>query len=122
MEVEKEIISYLYKYGNTKESDIINYGVKKFNHSSERMKKVIRRMVIKGKIHYLVHSKLEPPEAYISLEEPLPPESAQILLGASIQTKKVEETARKILEEAAAVAERKIKERYGKRVRDSNIL
>jgi len=74
LNVENEIVSYLTKYGNTKESDIINYGVKKFNHSSERIKKVIRRLVIKGKIHYLVHSKLEPPEAYVSLEEVLPSE------------------------------------------------
>ena len=112
MDVEKEIISYLYKYGNTKESDIINYGIKKFNYSSERMKKVIRRMAIKSKIHYLVHCKLEPPEAYIGLEEPLPPDSALILLDASIQTKEVHEIAFKILEDAAAVAMQKVKERY----------
>ena len=112
MDVEKEIISYLYKYGNTKESDIINYGIKKFNYSSERMKKVIRRMAIKCKIHYLVHCKLEPPEAYIGLEEPLPPDSALILLDASIQTKEVHEIACKILEDAAAVAMQKVKERY----------
>lgn len=112
MDVEKEVVSYLYEYGNTKESDIINYGVKEFNYSSKRMKKLIKRMVIKGKIHFIVHSKLEPPAAYISLKEPLPPEIAKILLEAFIQVKASEEDAQKILEEAAALAEKRIKEKH----------
>ena len=111
MGVEKEIISYLYEYGNTRDSDIIHYGIGKFNYSSEKMKKVIKRMVIKGKIHYVVHSKLKPPEVYISLEEPLPPEIAKILIEAFIQMKVAEKDAQKILEEAAALAENKIKEK-----------
>lgn len=105
MKVEKEIISYLYEYGNTRESDLINYGVKKFDYSSEEMKKVIKRMVIKGKIHYIVHSKLEPPEVYISLKELLPPEIARTLIEAFIQTKAREEDVQKILDEAASIAE-----------------
>ena len=108
MKVEKEIISYLYKYGNTRESDLINYGVKKFNYSSEEMKKVIKRMVIKGKIHYIVHSKLEPPEVYISLKELLPPEITKIFLEAFIQMKAGQEDIQKILEEAASIAKQKI--------------
>ncbi len=112
MDIEKEIVSYLHKYGNTKENDIINYGIQKFNYSSERMKKVIRRMVIKGKVHYVVHSKLKPPEVYISLKEPLPPEIAKILLEAFIQMKATKEDAQKILEEAATLAEKRIKEKH----------
>ena len=112
MDIEKEIISYLHEYGNTKENDIINYGIQKFNYSSERMKKVVKRMVIKGKIHYVVHSKLEPPEVYISLKEPLPPESAKILLEAFIQMKTAEEDAQKILEEASALAKKRIKDKH----------
>jgi hypothetical protein len=106
LQVEKEIVSYLHKYGNTKESDIIDYGMKKFNYSPEKMKKVIKRMVIKGKVHFVVHNKLEPPAAYISLKEPVPPEIAEILLGAFIQAKAAEEDAQKILEEAAGIANR----------------
>lgn len=112
MDIEKEIVSYLYKYGNTKESDIINYGVKKFNYYSEGMKKIIKRMIIKGKIHYVVHSKLEPPAVYISLKENLPPETEKILLEAFIQMKTAEEDAQKILEEAATLAEKRIKEKH----------
>ena len=105
MKVEKEIISYLYEYGNTRESDLINYGVKKFDYAAEEMKKVIKRMVIKGKIHYIVHSKLEPPEVYISLKELLPPEIARTLIEAFIQMKAREEDVQKILDEAASIAE-----------------
>jgi len=114
MKVEKKIISYLYEYGNTRESDIINYGVKKFDYSSEEMKKVIKRMVIKGKIHYIVHSKLEPPEVYISLKELLPPEIAKTLIEAFIQTKAGEEDVQKILDEAASIAEQ-IKQKYSRK-------
>jgi hypothetical protein len=108
MNVEKEIVSYLYEYGNTRESDIINYGVKKFDYSSEEMKKVIKRMVIKRKIHYIVHSKLKPPAVYVSLKELLPPEITEIFLEAFIQMKAGEEDVQKILEEAASIAKQKI--------------
>jgi hypothetical protein len=111
MKVEKKIISYLYEYGNTRESDIINYGIKKLDYSSEEMKKVIKRMVIKGKIHYVVHSKLEPPEVYISLKELLPPEIVKTLIEAFIQMKVGEEDVQKILDEAASIAEQ-IKQKY----------
>jgi hypothetical protein len=107
VDVEKEVVLYLHEYGNTRESDIINYGVKQFNYSSRRMKKVIKRMVIKGKIHFIVHSKLDPPAVYVSLKEPLPPEIAKILLEAFFQMKTAEEDTQKILEEAAALAEQK---------------
>ncbi len=110
MEVEKEIVSYLHEFGNTRESDIVNYSIKKFNYSSEKMRKIIKQMVIRDEIHYVVHGKLEPPKVYISLKEPLPPEIAKILLEAFIQTKATEEDAQRILEEAAAHAEQKIKE------------
>ncbi len=112
MDLEEEIVSYLHQYGNTKENDVINYGIQKFSCSSEAMKKVIRRMVIKGKAHYVVHSKLKPPEVYISLKEPLPPETAKILLEAFIQMKATKESAQKILEEAATLAEKRIKEKH----------
>jgi hypothetical protein len=111
VDVEKEVVSYLYKYGNTKESDIINYGLKQFNYSPQRMKKLIKRMVIKGEIHFVVHSKLEPPPVYLSLKEPLPPEISKILLEAFIQVKGAKEDAQKILEEAAAIAGQRTKER-----------
>lgn len=111
MKVEEETILYLHKYGNTREHDIINYGVKKFSCSPEEMKKFIKRMVVKGKIHYVIHSKLKPPEAYISLREPLPPEIDKVLLEAFVQMKAAKEDVQKILEEAAAIAGQKSKKK-----------
>jgi len=111
MNIEKEIISYLYEYGNTRKSDIINYGIKKFHYSLERIEKVIKRMVIESRIHYVVHNKLEPPEVYLNLEEPLPPESAKVLLEAFIQVKADEEEAQKILKEAESIAEQEMRTR-----------
>lgn len=110
MDIEKEIISYLYEYGNTKESDMINYGVKRLNYPPKRMKKVIKRMIVKGKIHYVVHSELEPAEVYISLKETPPPETAKILLEAFFQMKAAEEDVQNILEEAATLADEKSEE------------
>jgi len=37
VDIEKEIVSYLSEYGNTKENDIINYGVKRFNYSPKNL-------------------------------------------------------------------------------------
>lgn len=69
-------------------------------------------MVVKNEIHYVVHSKLEPPETYVSLKEPLPPEITKILLEAHIQMKTGEEDAQKILDEAVTVAEKRIREKH----------
>ena len=110
MNLEKKINSYLAKYGNTRESDLINYGRGEFNLSSKTMKKAIDRMAVKGKIHRIVHNKLRPPEVYISLQEPLPPENMRNVIKFEVLGE-ASEDARKILEEAAAVAKNRIKER-----------
>lgn len=109
MDIEREIVSYLVKYGNTKESDIVNYGARKFNRSSKDMKKVVDRIVVKGRIHRIVHNKLKPPEVYLSLKESLYPDVLKALI--EVDTSEVaEKDAQKILEEAAAIAEKRIRE------------
>lgn len=109
MDIEKTIISYLCKYGNTKESDIISYGIKKFNYDTEQMKKILKCMMFEGKIHYVIHNELETPEIYVSLKEPLPPEVAKILIEAQIEAKTLVEESQKILEEAATLVEKRKK-------------
>lgn len=98
MDIEKRIVSYLEAYGNTKESDLINYGVQNLSQSSEKMKKILNRMAVKDKIHRVVHNKLKPPEVYITLEEPLPPETV-----SEGETDKIE--VDRILRDAASIAE-----------------
>lgn len=109
MDIEREIVSYLVKYGNTKESDIVNYGMRKFNRSSKDMKKVVDRIVVKGRIHRIVHNMLKPPEVYLSLKESLYPDVLKALIEADT-SEVAEKDAQKILEEAAAVAEKRIRE------------
>jgi hypothetical protein len=99
MNAERKILSYLETYGNTREKDLIDYAVQDFNEPPERVKKVIDCLAIKGKIHRVVHNKLRPPEVYVTLEEPLPPEAA-------VERKLVNEEVEKILDEAAVIAER----------------
>jgi hypothetical protein len=103
MGIDDEITSYLRVYGNTKEIDLMNYGMQQLGRSSEDMKKIIDRMVIKEKIHRIVHNKLKPPDVYISLQEPLLPFEVEMELAKA----QVKAEAQKILQEAAAIAERK---------------
>jgi len=110
MGIDREIVSHLVRYGNTRESDLTTFGVQKFHYSSEAMKKVINRMVIKGMIHRIVHNKLKPPEVYISLEETLFPGVLSILDKLGISKAKDNDGVDRILEEAAAVAETKTQE------------
>ena len=100
MSAERKILSYLEVYGNTREADLINYAVQNFHKPPENVKKVIDRLAVKGKLHRVVHGKLKPPEVYLTLEEPLPPEAA-------VEKELVNEEVGKILEEAALLAERK---------------
>jgi hypothetical protein len=107
MDVEKEVVAYLSVYGNTRESDLISYGVQTFHRSPIKMKKIVDRMVIKGKIYRVVHNKLEPPEVYISLEELLYPEIMRDLLEAEVSESRAEDSEA-ILREAAAIADKKM--------------
>jgi hypothetical protein len=109
MNIEKKIVSYLSAYGNTRESDLIGYGVQDFHRSPVKMKKIVDRMVIKGKIYRIVHNKLKPPEVYVTLEELLYPEIMRDLLAAQVSESTVEDP-QSILKEAAAIAEQRKKD------------
>jgi len=109
MKVEKEVVSYLVKYGNTRETDLINYGVHRFSRSAEDVKKVVDRLVVMGKIHRIIHDKLEPPEVYVSLKEPFDSDVLKALIEVDL-SEVAEKDALKILEEAAAIAEKRIRD------------
>jgi hypothetical protein len=99
MGAEGKILSYLETYGDTRESDLINYAVQNFSKPPEVVKRVIDRLAVKGRIHRVVHNKLKPPEVYVTLEEPLPPQSV-------VERELANEEVERILEEAASLAER----------------
>lgn len=96
------------KYGNTREGDLISFGVKESGCSKEDVKKAIDRMAVKGKIHRIVHNRLEPPEVYVSIVEPSPGDFMEGLFGV---TEEAGGYADEILREAAIVAERRVRER-----------
>jgi hypothetical protein len=98
----------LVKYGNTREADLIDFSAKKSNCSKEDVKKAISRMVVKGKLHRIVHNQLEPPEVYVTLEEP---SWVGDFEGLFEVVKEAEQDADSILREAATAAER-VRERY----------
>jgi hypothetical protein len=58
--LEQKIISYLCTYGNTKETDLIAYGVQRLGISKEDMVKLIDEIVFSGRIERIVHKELEP--------------------------------------------------------------
>lgn len=110
MDLEEELVSYLEMYGNTRESDLLTYGVQNFHFSSDRMKKIVNRMAIKGKIHRLVHNKLNPPEVYVALEERSYPELLKNIVEMKIPEGSRSEVL-KILEEAAAIAKKRMNDK-----------
>jgi len=99
MSIERKIVSYLESFGNTRENDLINYGVQNLGQSPDKIKKIIDRLAVKGKLHRIVHNKLKPPEVYITLEEPFPPE-------ATMEREVASEEVARILEEAAVLADK----------------
>jgi predicted transcriptional regulator len=90
MDVEEEILEYLFEYGNTKETDLIRYLQEECRVSDRHIKKVIAKMKKDGKVHRVIHNKLKPPAVYLSLHEHIPLEIAKELIRASAEFRKAE--------------------------------
>jgi hypothetical protein len=123
LDLEGELISYLRIYGNTKESDLTEYGTRVSNLSTGKIKCVRERMVLEGKANRVVHNKLSPEAVYITRENCCLHE-----LGTEIEAEvrnfrdkdKISEEAGRILTEVAVLAEKRIKKMfpdYGKKSR-----
>ncbi len=63
--LEQKIISYLCTFGNTKKTDLINYGVQRLDVPEDGMVKLIDEMVFSGRIKRILHKELEPAETYV---------------------------------------------------------
>jgi hypothetical protein len=111
--LEQKIISYLCTYGNTKETDLISYGVQRLGISKEGMVKLINEMVFSGRIVRILHKELEPAVTYVkqrslvSLGPELQAISDSLELG-EITNQQIEEI-KEILDKAKAIAKKRIK-------------
>lgn len=109
LDIEKKILSYLRKYGNTKESDLLDYAAAKLGCRREDIKKGLDRLRVKGKIQYIVHHSLEPPQAYVGPVEPWSPEG---IMNFIEEGEELTKAADAILREAADLAEKRLRKRF----------
>jgi len=67
MGIEEAILKYLSEFGDTRESDLINYLIS--DYSDRHIKNAISKLEKKGIIHRIVHMKLKPPAVYYGIRE-----------------------------------------------------
>lgn len=110
MDWEKEIISYLEEYGNTREEDLVDYLAHGFNCSPGKAKKILHHMIVKGQIYRLIHERLDPPRVYVTLELQIRSEGLKDAVG-TMTPAACRSEAQRILEEAAMIAEKRKQDR-----------
>lgn len=118
--IEEELISYLRTYGNTRESDLSEYGVLVSNLSMDDVKRVLDRMVLDGKASRIIHNKLVPEVVYLTqgnwCERDMGERGLALLVEAEAHglkdEGKISEEAGRILNEAAILAEKRIREKF----------
>jgi hypothetical protein len=111
--LEQKIISYLCTYGNTKETDLINYGMQRLGISEGGMIKLIDEMVFTGRIERILHKELEPLVTYIKQRSLFPLELELQTISDSLELDEVTnqqiEEINKILDKAKAIAKKRMK-------------
>ncbi len=111
--LEQKIISYLCTYGNTKETDLITYGVQRLGVSKEDMLKIIDEMVLSGRIERILHKELEPLVTYIKQRSLFPLELELQAIFDSLESVEAPnqqiEKIREILDRAEAIAKKRMK-------------
>jgi hypothetical protein len=110
--LEQKIISYLCTYGNTKETDLIFYGVQRLGMSKEGMVAIIDEMVLTGRIERILHKELEPTVTYLKRGSLIPVGFGLQAIVDSLELGEVTnqqiEEIKKILDKAKAIAEKRI--------------
>jgi hypothetical protein len=111
--LEQKIISYLCNYGNTKESDLIVYGVQRLGISEEDMLELIEVMVFNGRIKRILHTELKPAVTYVKQGRLVPFEFELLATSYSIEyieaTDQQIENIKEIIESAEAIAKKRMK-------------
>jgi hypothetical protein len=111
--LEQKIISYLCTYGNTKEIDLITYGVQRLGTSEECMTKVVNEMVFSGRIERILHKELKPPVTYVKQGSLVPLELELKAISDSLELGEVTnqqiEEIKEILDRAKVIAQKRMK-------------
>jgi hypothetical protein len=110
---QQKVISYLYTYGNTRETDLVNYCVQRLGMSEVVTKKLVDEMVIYGRIERILHKELEPAVTYVKYGNMVPLElelqAISNSLGLGKVTNREVEAVKEILAKAGAIADKRIK-------------
>ncbi len=111
--LEQKIISYLCIYGNTKETDLIAYGVQRLGISEDGMVTLIDEMVLSGRIKRILHKELDPAVTYVKRASLVPDgfelQSIVDSLELDEVTNRQIEEIKEILDKAEAIAKKRIK-------------
>jgi hypothetical protein len=113
---QQKVISYLYAYGNTRETDLITYGVQRLGKSEDGMRKLVDEMVLYGRLERVVHRELDPTVTYVKHGSMVPLELELQAMAYSFNqgrlTEQDIEAVKKILTKAEIVTEERIKRKF----------
>jgi hypothetical protein len=122
LDLDKEILAYLRKYGNTKQKDLIEYVVHTLNQSPKNGKKILEKMLVEGWVKQIIHDKLGENVVYFARGNwttDLALEIEAEALGIKDKKEAVNE-ARRILDEAAKIAEKRVKKKTESKKEDAS--
>jgi hypothetical protein len=122
---QEKIISYLYRYGDTRETDLITYGVQRLGKSVDGMRKVVDEMVLYGRLERVTHKELEPKVTYVKYGSIVPLELELQAIADSLGQDKVTEreieAVKVILAKAEITANKKISRKARTKLRKESI-
>ncbi len=112
---QQRVISYLSKYGNTREDDLVVYIVQKLNFSLENSRNLVDKMLLCGRLERVKHMDLHPPVNYLKLGTLVPIEMELQAIaeptGQTTLSPEDFERVKKILSEAKEKAKKIINKR-----------
>ena len=115
LSLEKEkILAYIAKYGDTRVSDLVNYGTWKLKLHKEQIQSLLSNMVLYGELERVVHEDLETPMDYLrwgTVPRTLGLQAHSISLNGKRLDDNEINYAQAILEDAEKIAEKRIKKK-----------
>jgi hypothetical protein len=104
----------LHIYGNTRESDLIEYGISVSSQTVLEIKNVLDEMIVKSWIKRIIHDKLDSKVIYVTTGS-LPLDLALSIEASALEVKDKEKKiaeAKRILKEAEVIAKKRFEEKF----------